>query len=89
VRRLGNRVGVVTGASRGIGKAIAHAGCHSVVNYETDHVPAPEVVAGIREIGWLPIAVPARVSLPTDVEKLAEATLSPPYRLLGFDGGMT
>jgi hypothetical protein len=63
-----------------------------VVNYEKDHVPAHEVVAAIREIGWVPLAVPVHVSLPTDVEKLfgyAEATLSPPCRLLGFAGGMT
>lgn len=79
--KVQNRVVLVTGASRGIGKAIALAladvGCHIVVNYRKEQAAAEDVVAAIRAKGLRCVAVQADVSLASDVQRLvgqAEAT---------------
>jgi 3-oxoacyl-[acyl-carrier protein] reductase len=81
VSKVQNRVVLVTGASRGIGKAIALAladvGCHIVVNYRKEQAAAEDVVAAIRAKGLRCVAVQADVSLASDVQRLvgqAEAT---------------
>ncbi|MGA2183262.1 MAG: 3-oxoacyl-ACP reductase family protein [Bryobacteraceae bacterium] len=65
---------VVTGASRGIGKAIAlelaRAGCRVAVNYLDDPVGAAGVVAGIRELGREAFAVQADVGAPAEVQRM-------------------
>ncbi|HUN63261.1 MAG TPA: 3-oxoacyl-ACP reductase family protein [Candidatus Sulfotelmatobacter sp.] len=72
--KLQNRVALVTGASRGIGKAIALAfadvGCQVVVNYRKEHAAAEAVVDAIRSKGPRAVAVQGDVSIVTDVERL-------------------
>jgi 3-oxoacyl-[acyl-carrier protein] reductase len=79
--KLQGRVALVTGASRGIGKAIAlalgKAGCNVIVNYAKEHDAAKEVVKAIRAMGRVGLACHADVSIVTDVEHLvgeAEST---------------
>jgi 3-oxoacyl-[acyl-carrier protein] reductase len=78
VSNLENRVALVTGASRGIGKAIAlalaKAGCNVVVNYRNDPESAHVVVKEVRSKGRTSIAVKADLSSPSEVGRLvAEA----------------
>ncbi|PCE22345.1 3-ketoacyl-ACP reductase [Paraburkholderia acidicola] len=60
------RTAIVTGASRGIGAAIARRlaadGFATIVNYATSSTEADEVVASIRSAGGVAIAVHADVS---------------------------
>ena len=71
---------IVTGSSRGIGRAIAtrlaHDGFAVVVNYAGNQAQAEEVVAQIQSAGGQAIAVKADVSSPADVERLFAETLS-------------
>jgi len=75
---LHNRVALVTGASRGIGKsialALARAGCQVAVNYRQQAAAAREVCAGIEKLGRHAAAIQADVSLPADVERLVSET---------------
>ena len=66
---LNEAVVVVTGASRGLGAAIAEelagGGAKVVVNYSTSKEPAEEVVENISKSGGEAIAVQADVSDPS------------------------
>lgn len=68
------RVAVVTGASRGIGAAIAkrlaHEGFHIVVNYAGRAEDAAAVVAEIEAGGGRAVAIQADVSVPAQVAAL-------------------
>jgi len=78
MNNLKNKVAVVTGASKGIGAAIAKhfaaAGAKVVVNYATSKEGADKVVKEITENGGTAIAVQADVSNEADVTRLFEET---------------
>ena len=76
---LSNKVAVVTGASRGIGRAIAlhlaELGAKVVVNYSGNQAKAQEVVSEIEANGGAAIAVQANVADPDDVAKLMKQAI--------------
>ncbi len=76
---LENRVAVVTGASRGIGRAVAlelaRRGASVVVNYHKNADAASEVVSAIQTAGGRAIAVQADVGEFTQAEALIQAAL--------------
>lgn len=79
LQRLRSKVAVVTGASRGIGRATALAlateGAYVVVNYASSQAAAEQVVAEITAMGSQAIAVPGDVSKPDQVDALIHATM--------------
>ena len=76
--RLKNKVAVITGASKGIGAAIAKhfaaEGAKVVVNYASSKESADEVVKDITHNGGIAIAIQADVSNEADVNRLFGAT---------------
>jgi 3-oxoacyl-[acyl-carrier protein] reductase len=72
--RFDGKTAVVTGASRGIGRATALAfakeGCNVVVNYEKNSQRADEVVNAIKRLKAQSIAIRCDVSKRTDVEAM-------------------
>src|SRR5437016_6437498 len=72
------KVAIVTGASRGIGRAVAKRLARDsfavVVNYLSNVDEAEGVVAEIKGIGGDAVAVKADVSSPADVERLFNET---------------
>lgn len=77
---LTNKVAIVTGSGRGIGREIAlklaEAGANVVVNDVGSSAPAEETVAAVRKLGRQSIAVMGDVSITTDVNNLVEATVT-------------
>ncbi|KJY81835.1 3-ketoacyl-ACP reductase [Vibrio galatheae] len=75
-----NPVAIVTGASRGIGAAVAcklaEDGFCVVVNYQNGKDQADSVVATIEERGGTAIAIQADISNPDQVQGLFEQTKS-------------
>ncbi len=78
--RLANRAAVVTGASRGIGRAIALAfaqeGASVVVNYLSSETEALDTVAQIARVGGEAFAFRADVANPADVESMVSQAVS-------------
>jgi 3-oxoacyl-[acyl-carrier protein] reductase len=72
------KVAVVTGSSRGIGRAIAlrlaSGGAKVVVNYRGNEAAADEVVQQIRANGGEALAVQADVSVVSEAQSLINAT---------------
>src|SRR3978361_839483 len=78
MKKLENKVAVVTGASKGIGASIAKhfaaEGAKVVVNYASSKEGADKVVKEITDNGGIAIAVQADVSKEADVTRLFEET---------------
>ncbi len=77
---LDNKIAVVTGGSRGIGRAIAlklaSQGAQIVVNYTSNSAAADSVVKEVEALGSKAIAVQANVSMASDIENLIKETES-------------
>jgi 3-oxoacyl-[acyl-carrier protein] reductase len=73
---LRGKVAIVTGASRGIGRAsaegLAEAGAAVVVNHRASAGQAAEVVAAISSAGGSAVAVQADVGVVTEVRRLID-----------------
>jgi 3-oxoacyl-[acyl-carrier protein] reductase len=71
---LKNKVALITGSARGLGKAIAERyaalGADIVINYSRDKASADEVVSNITAMGGKVIAIQADVSKVADLERL-------------------
>jgi 3-oxoacyl-[acyl-carrier protein] reductase len=77
---LKDRVAVVTGGSRGIGRSIAlelaARGASVAVNYRSRRCEADQVVAEIASLGGRAVAVEADVAEPLDAERLVAETVT-------------
>lgn len=74
--RLVGQVAVVTGGSRGIGRAIAvalaHEGCSVVISYHSNAEAAQQVVGEIQAVGGRALAVQADVSIAEQAQGLMD-----------------
>jgi 3-oxoacyl-[acyl-carrier protein] reductase len=93
MNHLDGKVAIVTGASKGIGAAIAKglasAGAAVVVNYASDKKGADRAVADIAANGGRAVAIRADMSKAAEVKKLFEETqktLGPPNVLVNNAG---
>ncbi|NLA59345.1 MAG: glucose 1-dehydrogenase [Firmicutes bacterium] len=79
-KRLENRVALVTGSGRGIGRgcalALAEEGANICVNYLNDRKEAEETVAKIEELGVEALLVQADMGILSDVDNLVTRTIS-------------
>lgn len=75
-----DKVAIVTGGSRGIGRAITLAlaaeGASLVINYTSNAEAAHETLKAVEEAGGKGIVVQADVTKPSDCEKLVQAALA-------------
>ena len=78
-RILDGKVAIVTGASRGIGRAVAQRfaanGAKVVINWVRGEAEALSVAAAIEKDGGQALPVQTDVAMSADVAKLVEATV--------------
>jgi 3-oxoacyl-[acyl-carrier protein] reductase len=76
---LSKKVAVITGSSRGIGRAVAQqlsqSGASVVINYVQSKTDASKTVAAIKEAGGQAVAIQADVSRAVEIHRLFEETL--------------
>lgn len=77
---LEGKTAVITGASRGIGRAaaimFAEAGCNVAVNFVSNEKAATEVVDKIRQAGGRALPVKSDVSIKSEAERLIRSTIA-------------
>lgn len=77
MQTLHNKVALITGSGRGLGKAIAERfaalGADIVVNYSRDKESAEQVVSNIKAMGVRAIGIQADVSKPAEIKQLFAA----------------
>jgi 3-oxoacyl-[acyl-carrier protein] reductase len=75
--KLEGKVALVTGSSRGVGKAVAlgfaASGADVVINYTSNQDAADNVVSKIQSMGRSAVAVKADVAVKSDVERLVNS----------------
>lgn len=73
-RRFDDKIALITGSSRGIGRSLAltlaRDGASIVVNYNRNEDLAAEVVAEVQRLGGRAIAVRANVEEPAEIDRL-------------------
>jgi 3-oxoacyl-[acyl-carrier protein] reductase len=78
-QRLGGKIALVTGASRGLGRGIAEGfaaeGAKVIVNYVKDEKAANEVVAGIKKMSSDAIAIRANIGEPDQVNAMVDSAV--------------
>lgn len=76
MKNLKNKVALITGSARGLGKAIAERyaalGADIVINYSKDKASADEVLSNVLAMGVKAITIKADVSKVADLEYLFE-----------------
>ncbi|HUU81722.1 MAG TPA: 3-oxoacyl-ACP reductase family protein [Acidobacteriota bacterium] len=78
--RLKDKIAVVTGSSRGVGRAVAlgfaKEGAKVVINYTSNEKAAEEVVGSIQSMGGEALSVKADVAQKLDVDKLIGSAIA-------------
>lgn len=76
---LDGKVALVTGSSRGVGKAVAlgfaQHGANVIINYTSNQEAADDVVSEVQSMGQSAVAVKADVAAKTDVEHLVNSAV--------------